>query len=78
MDKLRAHVTDTLGEGASPELIALGVWVVCTVGEGETSSYGEIDRIAWDKGMLPPDVRLTKTPEFARIKAAFLEHHSVH
>jgi hypothetical protein len=65
------------------ELVKLGVWVIETLGEaaeeGEVAmSYATLDNLAVAQGVMPPGVRLTKTPEFAKIKEAFLEHHAVH
>jgi stage V sporulation protein SpoVS len=59
------------------ELVALGVWVLESVGEGAIS-YAELDALAVAAGIVEPGRSLTRTPEFAKIKEAFLEHHAVH
>ena len=59
------------------ELVALGVWIIETVGEGALS-YSDLDTQAISQGIMPPGMRLTRTPEFAKIKECFLEHHAVH
>jgi hypothetical protein len=41
-------------------------------------TYAELDNWAIADGVMPPGVRLTRTPEFAKIKEAFLEHQAVH
>jgi hypothetical protein len=65
------------------ELLELGEWVLDTLiaaaeAGGEAMTYAELDNWAIADGVMPPGVRLTRTPEFAKIKEAFLEHQAVH
>jgi hypothetical protein len=63
--------------------LELAEWVLDTlIAAGEAGAqamtYDELDHWAIAEGIIPQGKRLTKTPEFAKIKECFLEHYAIH